>query len=143
MDMVSEDAKSLSRELGVGDREKLDAYFTGVRDLEKRMAEAEKWAELPKPQVHQSIPVTSMTPVILLVAKEQCVMSSNLLCKPIQHVSFRFIYRCKWLNPHCRSRRQHHSLSHHGRDSEKLEQLALVEAAVMKQWGNFLQGARS
>ena len=56
MDMVGEDAKSLSRELGAGDRDKLDAYFTSVRDLEKRMAEAEQWAKRPKPVVTQRPP---------------------------------------------------------------------------------------
>ena len=33
----------------------------------------------------------------------------------------------------------YHSLSHHGRDEEKLEQLALVEAEIIKAWGEFLR----
>ncbi|MFN9911899.1 MAG: DUF1552 domain-containing protein, partial [Pirellulaceae bacterium] len=33
----------------------------------------------------------------------------------------------------------YHSLSHHGMDEEKLEQLALVEAALIEQWGAFLR----
>jgi hypothetical protein len=36
----------------------------------------------------------------------------------------------------------YHSLSHHGLDDEKLEQLALVEAAILQQWGEFLRQLR-
>ena len=143
MDMVSEDAKSLSRELGVGDREKLDAYFTSVRDLEKRMAEAEKWAELPKPQVHQSIPVDINDPGDL-IGRQRTMC--DVIKLALQTDSTRFISLhipgASGSIPIAGVDDSHHSLSHHGRDSEKLEQLALVEAAVMKQWGNFLQGLR-
>ena len=34
----------------------------------------------------------------------------------------------------------YHSLSHHGRDEEKLAQLALVEAEIVRAWGDFLRG---
>ena len=33
----------------------------------------------------------------------------------------------------------YHSLSHHGRDEEKLEQLAIVEQAMVNSWANFLR----
>ena len=33
----------------------------------------------------------------------------------------------------------YHSLSHHGMDEEKLDQLALVELEIMKAWGDFLR----
>jgi hypothetical protein len=34
----------------------------------------------------------------------------------------------------------YHSLSHHGRDDEKLAQLALVETEIVRSWGDFLRG---
>ena len=37
----------------------------------------------------------------------------------------------------------YHGLSHHGRNEEKLEQLALVEAAIIEAWGQFLRGLDS
>ena len=36
LDAVGEQAKALRPALGAGDRDKLDEYFTGVRDLERR-----------------------------------------------------------------------------------------------------------
>ncbi len=33
----------------------------------------------------------------------------------------------------------YHSLSHHGLDEENLEQLAIVEAAIIASWGDFIR----
>ena len=43
MDLVADDARSLQRQLGAGDRDRLEAYFTSVRALEKRLVESEAW----------------------------------------------------------------------------------------------------
>ena len=45
------DARGLERQVGAGDRRKLDSYFTSVRELEQRLAASEAWALKPKPQV--------------------------------------------------------------------------------------------
>ena len=37
----------------------------------------------------------------------------------------------------------YHSLSHHGLDESKLEQLAIVEEAIVAQWGQFLRDLQS
>src|SRR5690606_24029123 len=57
MDLVAEDAKSLQRRLGAGDRDRLDAYFTSVRELERRLVESEAWAHRPKPTVQARRPI--------------------------------------------------------------------------------------
>src|SRR5262245_3939692 len=51
LDAVGAQAKSLERGLGAGDREKLDEYFSSVRELERRLARAEEWSKKPKPKV--------------------------------------------------------------------------------------------
>lgn len=43
LDFVLEDANSLKRQLGATDRRKLDEYMTAVRELEERIAQAEKF----------------------------------------------------------------------------------------------------
>jgi hypothetical protein len=49
LDAVNSDAKSLQRHLGQRDKEKLDEYFTSVRDVEKQIELRRKWASVPKP----------------------------------------------------------------------------------------------
>ena len=144
MDMVGEDAKSLSLELGAGDREKLDAYFTSVRDLEKRMAEAEQWAKRPKPFVNQKAPIDINDPGDLIGRqKTMC----DVIKLALQTDSTRFISLhipgASGSIPIAGVDDSHHSLSHHGRDEEKLDQLALVETAVINQWADFLRELQS
>ena len=51
MDIVGAEAKALEREVGAGDREKLDAWYSSVRELEQRLEASEEWVERPKPKV--------------------------------------------------------------------------------------------
>ena len=51
LDFTNDSAKRLQRDLGPRDRERLDQYFTSVRDLEKQLLSAEDWEQRPKPKV--------------------------------------------------------------------------------------------
>src|SRR5437588_1664818 len=51
LDAVRDQAKNLP--LGTDDREKLDEYFTSVRELEQRLAQAEEWSRKPKPDLRK------------------------------------------------------------------------------------------
>src|SRR5205085_7058743 len=50
LDAVRAQAQKLEHVLGMSDREKLDEYFTSVRELEQRLAQAEAWSKKPKPK---------------------------------------------------------------------------------------------
>ncbi len=140
MDAVGEDAKSLQRELGAGDRDRLDSFFTSVRQLERRMAESEKWAKRPKPKVEMKMPVDISDPSDLI--GRQAVMC-DLIKLALQTDSTRFITLhipgAGGVIPIEGVDQGYHNLSHHGLDETKLEQLALVETALVSQWGNFLR----
>ncbi len=45
LDAVRDQARKMQPDLGAGDREKLDEYFTSVRELEQRLAQAEAVVE--------------------------------------------------------------------------------------------------
>src|ERR1043165_6385702 len=51
LDTVQGQAKRMQPTLGARDREKVDEYFTSVRELEQRMATSEEWSRKPKPKV--------------------------------------------------------------------------------------------
>ncbi len=65
MDLVGEDARRLNRQLGAGDRQRMDAYYASVRDLEKRLAASEAWRNAPSRKSRRrarstlAIPMTS------------------------------------------------------------------------------------
>ena len=51
LDAVRDQARVMQSAVGPGDRDKLDEYFTSVRELEQRLARSEEWATRPKPVV--------------------------------------------------------------------------------------------
>ena len=51
LDLVLEDSKSLNRKLGKDDQNKLEEYFSSLRDLEGRVTRTEKWLDTPKAKV--------------------------------------------------------------------------------------------
>ncbi|MEZ6136357.1 MAG: DUF1552 domain-containing protein [Pirellulaceae bacterium] len=144
MDMVADDARALSRELGSGDRDRLDAYYTSVRDLEKRMAESQRWSLLPKPSVDQTPPRDIADPDDL-IARQKTM--HDVMRLAIKTDSTRFITfhtgGAGGVVPVEGVHEGYHALSHHGLDEEKLAQLALVESAMLNQWGDFLRDLRS
>lgn len=49
LDFVLDDTRSLQRQVGARDREKIDEYLTGVRTIEQRIQRAESFGPLPDP----------------------------------------------------------------------------------------------
>ncbi len=140
MDLVSDDTRRLTRELGHGDRQRLDAYLTSVRDLEKRMAASQAWANRPKPKVDRPKPIDIGNRNDFI--GRQALMS-DMIRLALETDSTRFIVYhlggSGGVVPLPGVDEGYHALSHHGLDEEKLEQLAVVETAIIAAWGEFLR----
>jgi hypothetical protein len=140
MDVVADDARALSRELGAGDRDRLDAYFSSVRDLEKRMAAAEEWVSRPKPKVDAKKPIDIGNENDFIGRQR---LMSDMIYLALTTDSTRFIsYHLGGAGgvvPIEGVEEGYHSLSHHGRDEQKLAQLALVEKQIVLAWGDLLR----
>ena len=141
MDLVGEDAKRLSRTLGAGDQQRLDSYLTSVRELESRLAESEAWAHRPKPKVNVPKPV-DIGNSSDFVGRQR--LMSDVIRLALETDSTRFVsYHLGGSGgvvPIPGVDEGYHTLSHHGRDEDKLDQLALVEAEIIRAWGDFLRG---
>ncbi|WP_145264300.1 DUF1552 domain-containing protein [Planctomycetes bacterium Pan216] len=144
MDLVADDAKRLTRQVGAGDRQRLDAFFTSVRDLEKRMAASEAWAERSKPKVDANRP-NDIGNSKDFVGRQR--LMSDMVRLALETDSTRIVtYHLGGSGgvvPLPGVEEGYHSLSHHGRDEEKLAQLALVETAIVAAWGDFLRSLQS
>src|SRR5689334_7509918 len=62
LDAVAGQAKDLQRSVGAKDRDRLDQYFTSVRELEKRLQMSQDWERKPKPTVTASCPLDPASP---------------------------------------------------------------------------------
>lgn len=141
MDVVLEQARTFQQGLGQQDRDKLDEYFTSVREVERRLVRAEDWAKRPRPQVTATPPrdIASATEVPARVR-----LMIDLILLALKTDSTRFItFALNGLNavPVIRGVTQDwHNLSHHGQDPEKLAELRIIELEQMQLFAELLSG---
>lgn len=133
LDAVGEQAREVRTGLGTGDRDKLDEYFTSVRELEKRMASAEEWSKKPKPKVDAQQP-KDITNSADLIGRTKLLFDLTHLA--LQTDSTRIVVillgGASQVPPIPGVSFDHHNLSHHGQDPEKLKQLTTVESETLK-----------
>jgi hypothetical protein len=133
LDAVGEQAKQLQSGAGAGDRDKLDEYFTGVRELEQRLARAEEWSKKPKPKVEAKQP-QDIANSADLIGRTRLLF--DLTHQAVQTDSTRLVTICllgtSQVPPIPGVSLGHHDLSHHGQDSKKIEQLKKVELETVK-----------
>ncbi|HZK79530.1 MAG TPA: DUF1552 domain-containing protein, partial [Humisphaera sp.] len=133
LDTVRDQAKTIHSALGSRDRDKLDEYFTSVRELEQRMATDEQWSKKPKPKVNAKQP-QNITNSADLIGKTRLMF--DLIHLALQTDSTRVITMLllgtSLVPPVKGVSMGHHDLSHHGQDPKKIEQLRLIEIEKMK-----------
>jgi hypothetical protein len=139
LDTVREQAQRLSPSLGARDREKVDEYFTSVRELEQRMVTAQEWSLKPKPKVDAERPQNNSNSADL-IGKTKLMLDLTHLA--LQTDSTRLVNMLllgtSSVPPVPGVTMGHHDLSHHGQDPKKIEQLKLVELGVMTLMQEFL-----
>ncbi len=130
--------------LGAGDREKLDEYFTSVRELEQRLAQAAAWSKNPKPKVNARPPVDIQNSADL-IGKTRVWF--DLIHLALQTDSSRLItlqlLGTSSVPPIPGVNQGHHDLSHHGQDPSKIAQLKVLELAKLKTLRDFLAQLRA
>lgn len=138
LDAVREQSQRLRPGLGVNDREKLDEYFTSVRELEQRLAQAEAWSKRPKPKVDVKPPQNVMNSTDL-IGKTRVWF--DLMHLAIQTDSSRLLtlqlLGTSGVPPIPGVSQGHHDLSHHGKDPAKIAQLKALEIEKMKTLRDF------
>ncbi|MDQ3814069.1 MAG: DUF1552 domain-containing protein [Armatimonadota bacterium] len=147
MDAVSGQAKDLQRSVGARDRERLDQYFTGVRELEQRMAMSQEWEKRPKPKVAASQPLDPASPRAYM---EKVKLMYDMARLAFETDSSRFITLLldsvsspaieidgKNLSD------SYHNLSHHGKSPEKLAQLKAIDEWHMKLLAELFGGLKA
>lgn len=144
MDTVLGEAKDFQRGLGKQDREKLDEYFTSVREVEQRMIKAQDWTRHPKPRVDAKPPV-DISSAVEVPARVRLMI--DLMHLALQTDSTRFItFALNGLNavPVIEGVTQDwHNLSHHGQDPVKLAELRVIEIQQMRLFGELLTKLKS
>lgn len=137
LDFVLEQANDLRRELGRNDQRKLDEYFTAVREIEQRIATAEKESGqgvggLTRPN---GIPPEYAEHIrllcdllVLAFQTDQTRIATMVFANEGSNRSYRFIDIPEG----------HHDLSHHGRDPVKLDKIRTINRFHMEQFARLI-----
>lgn len=143
LDAVRDQARRIGQNLGTEDHEKLDEYFTSVRELERRLVQADAWSKRPKPRVEAKPPVNVQNSADL-VGKTR--LWFDLIHLALQTDSSRLVtlqlLGTSSVPPIPGVSQGHHDLSHHGQDSAKIAQLRTLELEKMKTLRDFLAQLR-
>jgi hypothetical protein len=138
MDVVREDAKSLERHATAAEKEKLDQYFTAVREMEERLKKAEMWSRTPKPKVD----VPNPGPIVAEDLVKGYRSFFDVMALAIQTDSTRVMTlggSAIGTVPKIDGvKERYHTLSHHGKNPESLKQLEIVERATLAAFFRFL-----
>lgn len=141
LDFVQEEAKGLQRGLGARDRERLDQYFTSVRDLEQRLQHSEAWERKPKPVPSVAAPTDIPDDAEI---EGQTNLMYDMVRLALETDSTRIV--SLYLNPLVVTANipgitaETHSLTHHGNDEEKIAQCRKIEEVQFRCLARFLSG---
>ena len=140
LDAVAGQARDLQRTVGPRDRDRLDQYFTSVRDLEQRMQMSREWERRPKPRVTASVPLDPASPkaymekvrlmydMARLAFETDSTRSVSLLLDSVNSPAIEF--------GDVKTNDGYHNLSHHGKSAAKLAQLKTIDEWHMKLLAN-------
>ncbi len=142
LDAISGQAKDLQNSVGARDRERLDQYFTSVRDLESRLQASKGWERKPKPVVTAPVPVDPNNPaqyfdkvkvmydLARLAFETDSTRSITLLLEGVSAPVLEV--------PEATLTDSYHNLSHHGKSESKKAQLKIIDEWHMKLLGGLI-----
>ncbi len=136
LDTVAGQAKELQRSVTARDRDRLDQYFTSVRDLEHRLQASRGWESKPKPVVSAPVPIDPANPAAYMEkvkvmydlarlafetdATRSITLMLDSVSTPVLDLADANITD------------GYHNLSHHGKSEAKRSQLQTIDQWHMK-----------
>jgi hypothetical protein len=139
LDAVQEDARSLDRQLGKRDREKLAEYFDSVRDVEKQIELRRKWAGVAKPKPSIKEPVNRDFVSDLPVMYDLIALALQTDSTRIATLEIGGDFEASSFD----LKSGYHALSHHGMREEAIQGLITMERYQAEQFARFLDTLKS
>jgi Protein of unknown function (DUF1552) len=144
LDLVSEQAADLKNHLGAADQQKIEQYFTSVREIEQRISRA---GQMPRNEI--KAPDFATPEGLPDDVQEHIRLMYDLMALALQTDATRIItfmsanegsnrpYKMVGVN------NGHHELSHHRSDPEKVEQLTKIDLFLVGEFARFIKNLAS
>lgn len=139
MDMVMGEAKRLRRDLSADDQRKFDEYTTSVREVEQEMVRQQEWELKPKPQVDAKEP-DDIRDQADTIGRSKLMYDLITLALQTDSTRLATVMAVGWFSvpPINQVTEGYHTLSHHGKNKDKLTQLAIIEKQHLRILRDFL-----
>jgi hypothetical protein len=139
LDLARDQATGFQKGLGKEDKEKLDQYFTSVREFENRIEQSKLWLDREKPGTEYALP----RKVDSLALRERTPFFYDLMTLALQTDSTRVITLAftnlgKDNGGLPGVSHGYHTLSHHGQVKESIAELSIIETFHVSQFSRFL-----
>jgi hypothetical protein len=128
------EANRLSKRVNREDKDKLDEYFTSIRDVEKRLELRQRWTSLPKPKPPFDRPENKNK-------VEDLPMLYELIALALQTDSTRIAtleIGGDFLPQNLGIDKSYHGLSHHGNDEAAIKHLITLETYQIEHFARFI-----
>lgn len=139
LDAVLGDANSLKKKLNRNDGQKLDEYFSSVRDVETKLALDQKWLSVPKPKAPIDEPKNQGLTLDLPALYDLIALALQTDSTRVATLEIAGGFAASALG----IRKGYHSLSHHGKVKDSIEMLVQIELYQMEQFARFLGKLKS
>ncbi len=128
------DANRLARQVNREDKDKLDEYFTSIRDVEKRLELRQRWASQPKPPAPFARPENKnkVQDLPLLYELIALALQTDATRVATLEIGGDFLPQDLGID------KSYHGLSHHGNDEAAIKHLITLEAYQIEQFGKFV-----
>lgn len=139
LDSVAGQTRKIKQKAGAHDRSQLEEYFAAIRAAEVELTDAEAWLDRPKPNVEEK-PPQDITDPADLIGRTRLLF--NLIPLILQTDSTRVVtvaIQDHGVVPQIEGvSAEHHNLSHHGQDPQKIDQLKIIETQILKCFADLL-----
>ena len=139
LDLILDKSRRIEKSYDATDRSRLDQYFQSIRELEGRLQRNIEWENRPKPAVDYPQP-KDITDANQVIARSRLMF--DLIRLALQTDSTRVVtltLSTFSVVPHVPGvKNETHSLTHHGNEPEKIEELRKIEEAQMTAFGELL-----
>ena len=144
LDIVLNDARTLRKNIGSEDRNKLDEYLTAVRQVEVRTERAEGWLDVPKPEVDAKTAAHLTRNIDYKEAGDYYPTIYDLMVLALRTDMTRVITCMTGSESHGLAIPEigivqtRHELSHHNGDPEQMRRLTQTDTFLVEQFSYFL-----
>ena len=139
LDHVLARAKPVEQSLAPADRQRLDQYFTSIRELEQRLERGRAWQSRPKPQVSAGQPQDILDTTQMVERMELMYRMTKLAVRTDSTRIVTLYLNPLEITPKIPGVTQRtHTLTHHGNEPDKLAELERIDEAVLGELRKFL-----